>query len=118
MEMQTLLTIYDLRPQLSVVNSPNCRRKRSGTVTSVTLHYNGPAVGVFGNPKLELRHVIEIDVPNHQQRIHADSLMYHFVVLSDGSIWQTRDLELQAWHCRNFDGNEYSLAVHLPLGGR
>jgi len=112
------LEVRDLRPQLNVLpNREFCRRPRQGAVRSITLHYNGPAVGGFGRPEREIRHVVEIDVPNHQERIGADSLMYHLVVLSDGSIWQTRDYQLQAWHCGNFEGNEHSIAVHLPLGG-
>jgi hypothetical protein len=116
--MSTLanLTIYDLRPQLRVINSAS-RRRRNGAVTHITLHYNGPAVGAVGDPGRELRHVVEVDVLNHQTRIGGDSLMYHFVVLSDGSIYQTRDLDLIAWHCRDQEGNEHSLGVHLPIGG-
>jgi hypothetical protein len=115
--MTDQLKIYDLRPQLDLLDRPLCRRRRRGEVTSITLHYNGPALRGFGNPQAELRRVVEVDTPNHQRRLHADSLMCHFVVLSDGSIWQSRDLELQAWHCGNAEGNEQSLAVYLPLGG-
>jgi hypothetical protein len=113
------LGITDVRDRLSVVaSSPaGCRRARNAPVASATLHYNGPPVGVFGRPQAELYHVIAIDTPNHQARIGADSLQYHLVVLSDGSIYQTRDLTYQAWHCANQQGNETSLAVHLPLGG-
>jgi len=112
----TDLTIFDLRPQLKVIKSPS-RRKRKGDVTHLTLHFNGPPVSGFGDPNRELRQVIDIDVPNHQIRIGGDSLMYHFVVLSDGSIYQTRDLDLIAWHTRDPEGNEHSLGIHLPLGG-
>jgi N-acetylmuramoyl-L-alanine amidase len=110
------LTIFDLRPQLKVIKSLS-RRKRQGDVTHLTLHYNGPEVSGFGDPNRELRQVIDIDVPNHQSRIGGDSLMYHFVVLSDGSIYQTRDLDLIAWHTRDQEGNEHSLGIHLPIGG-
>lgn len=112
------LNIQDLRPRLNVLDRPLCRRRRRGAVTSVTLHYNGPPVGAFGQPEHEIRHIVEVDVPSQQERLGADSLMYHLVVLSDGQIHQTRGFELQAWHCRNFDGNEHSIAVHLPLGGK
>jgi hypothetical protein len=113
------LGITDVRDSLSVVASTpaGCRRARNAPVASATLHFNGPPVGVFGKPQAELYHVIAIDTPNHQARIGADSLQYHLVVLSDGSIYQTRDLAMQAWHCANQQGNETSLAVHLPLGG-
>lgn len=111
------LEIHDLRPQLDVKPGRRSRRRRRGEVSGATLHYNGPAVPGFGTPTRERRQLVEVDVPWQQQSLSADSLMYHFAVLSDGTIWQTRDLELIAWHCRNADGNEHHLAVHLPLGG-
>src|SRR5262249_46744325 len=49
-------------------------------------------------------------------RIGADSFQYHFVVLSNGEIWQTRNLEFIAWHIGNAEGNERSIGIHLPLG--
>lgn len=115
----TDLGIIDIRDRLNVQPSTpaGCRRVRKGMVTGATLHYNGPPVSVAGNPARELKHVIEIDAPNHQQRIGADSLQYHFVVTSDGKVYQTRDLRFQAWHCGNTDGNEHHLAIHLPIGG-
>jgi N-acetylmuramoyl-L-alanine amidase len=111
------LDVRDLRPQLNIIPGVPSRAQRQGAVTSLTLHYNGPAVAGVGTPERELRQIVRIDVPNHQQRIGADSLMYHLVVLSDGSIHQTRDYELIAWHCRNREGNHHSLAIHLPVGG-
>ena len=110
------LEIHDLRPRLKVNPGAKSRRKRVGNVTGATLHYNGPAVAGAGTPAREIRQLVDIDVPWQQKSLGADSLMYHFAVLSDGSIQQTRDLDLIAWHCRRRDGNEHSLAVHLPLG--
>lgn len=111
------LRIRDLRPKLAVNANAKSRRKRKGRVTGATLHYNGPPVAGFGTPTRELRQLVEVDVPWQQKSLGADSLMYHFAVLSDGRIYQTRDLELIAWHCRNGEGNNHHLAVHLPLGG-
>lgn len=110
------LGVRDLRPRLPEIKTRR-PKPRQGRPTSVTLHYNGPAVSGFGNPEAELRHVIQVDVPNHQSRLAADSLQYHVVVTSDGAIYQTRDLSLPAAHCGEAHGNQYSLAVHLPLGG-
>lgn len=111
------LDIRDLRPKLDVKPGRRSRRRRRGRVTGATLHYNGPPVAGFGKPARELRQLIEVDVPWQQRSLNADSLMYHFAVLSDGKTYQTRDLGLIAWHCRNAEGNEHHLAVHLPLGG-
>ena len=111
------LPIRDLRPKLNVKPGAKSRRKRTGNVIGATLHYNGPPVSGFGTPTRELRQLVQIDVPWQQRQLGADSLMYHFAVLSDGAIYQTRDLDLIAWHCRDSTGNNGSLAVHLPLGG-
>lgn len=111
------LPIRDLRSKLNVKPGAKSRRKRKGAVIGATLHYNGPPVSGFGTPSRELRQLIHIDVPWQQRQLGADSLMYHFAVLSDGAIYQTRDLDLIAWHCRDSIGNNGSLAVHLPLGG-
>lgn len=110
------LPILDLRPRLSVTASAS-RRPRRGPVTGATLHYNGPSLPFAGDPQREINHIINVDVPNHQARIGADSLMYHFVILSDGAIYQTRNLELIAWHAAHQIPNESHLAIHLPLGG-
>lgn len=111
------LPIRDLRPRLDVKPGSNSRRKRTGAVTGATLHYNGPPVAGAGTPQRELRQLIDVDVPWQQRSLGADSLMYHFAVLSDGSIYQTRDLDLIAWHCRTPEGNNHHLAVHVPIGG-
>jgi hypothetical protein len=112
------LGMQDLRARLMVDHTnKHSRRKRQGSVKSVTLHYNGPRVAGFGNVNSELKQVIEIDTPYHIRNIPSDSLAYHIVVLSDGQIYQTRDFDLQVYHCGNTESNESSIAVHLPLGG-
>lgn len=115
MSALSALLVRDLRPLLAVRSSAS-RRVRRLPVNGATLHYNGPALPFFPNPARELDFVVRVDVPEHQKRIGADSLQYHFVVLSNGEIWQTRDLNLVAWHCGNTTGNEQSIAIHLPLG--
>ena len=93
-------------------------RLRRAPITSATLHYNGPSLPFVPNPARELEFIRTVDVRTHQTRLGADGLQYHFVVLSDGAVYQTRDLDRVAWHCGNQTGNEQSLAVHLPLGVR
>lgn len=111
------LDIQNLRPRLHVIEGRKSRAKRNGAVTHLTLHYNGPAVKGAGTPEKEVRQIVEVDVPHQQKSLGADSLMYHYAVLADGSIHQTRDLQLIAWHTRNKTGNQHSLGIHLPLGG-
>jgi hypothetical protein len=110
------LGIRDIRAELPTT-SPRRPGRRRRPVQSVTLHYNGPPVSVLGSPTAERRHIVKVDAPDHQRRLGADSLQYHYCVLSDGQILLSRDPELTAWHCGVTEGNETSLAIHLPLGG-
>jgi hypothetical protein len=114
----TSLNIIDLRPRLPVIRD-RVPRPRTGKPTTITLHYNGPAVRGAGDPDAELRQIIAVDAPWHQQNpnIRGDSLQYHLCVLSDGTIYQTRDLGLPASHAGHAEANRSSIAVHLPLGG-
>lgn len=119
------MEIKDLRSRLSVVENPlvlrrqgiYSRKERPGAPRGVVFHYNGPALPFAGNPERELAFIINVDVPNHQQRIGADSLMYHYVVLGNGDVYQTRDEDLIAWHAAAIIANTYHLGVHFPIGG-
>lgn len=118
------LRINDLRPRLSVKPNPPelvkrgiiSRRKRKGPIKGAVIHYNGPRVPFFPNAAREREFVVNVDCPNHQARIGGDSLMYHFIVLSDGSIWQTRDIDFIAWHAAHPEANEYYVAIAMVLG--
>lgn len=95
--------------------------RRPGAPTSWTLHYAGaesPVPTAIQNDRQRLIAFIrDIYVPNHVKRIGADGLQYHFVVTAAGEILQCRDLNAELWHCANADGNLWSVAVHLPMGG-
>lgn len=91
--------------------------------TSITIHYNGPAVAPFRQHGNELLIQLQGDA-RYQMRPGwggtvngAPGLMYHFVVGSDGQVYQTRDLDEILWHCAHADGNTNGLSVHFPLGG-
>jgi hypothetical protein len=86
------------------------------------LHYNGPAVAGFGNPRAERDQMI-FDARYHMRAgalgspRGGDGLQYHGGTFSDGSNWQFRDWAAKLWHAGNFEANEYGLAWHVPLGG-
>ena len=95
---------------------------RTGAPRYTTLHYNGPAVRLRGSQKAELNQ-LKIDARYHMRpgalgsAKGGDGLQYHFAVLSDGTIYQTRALDSILWHCGHKTGNSWSLSVQLPLGG-
>ena len=93
--------------------------------TSITLHYEGPAIPEAGNVAKEKQRIIN-DAAYHINKVwgydnngkplHGNGLEYHINVLCDGSILWTRDLKDFLWHCANYEGNGNSIAIHLPLG--
>ncbi|NNJ10582.1 N-acetylmuramoyl-L-alanine amidase [Chloroflexales bacterium ZM16-3] len=95
---------------------------REGAPRYVTLHYNGPTV-MNRTPKGEINQLIG-DARWHMRpgalgaKNGGDGLQYHYAVLSDGTIHQLRDEADVLWHCGNSVGNQWSLSVHLPLGGQ
>lgn len=96
--------------------------RRSTPPRYITLHYNGPAVATqrqHGNALLQQL----IGDTTYQMRPGGlgspeggDGLQYHYVVGSDGAIWQTRDDDAVLWHCANTEGNAWSLSIHVPIG--
>lgn len=95
---------------------------RPGDPRSVTAHYNGPAVANFGDPEAELRQLAgdarwQMRPGGLGAANGGDGLQYHFAILSDGRIFQCRDIETTLWHCRNDEGNTWSISTHLVLGG-
>lgn len=91
--------------------------------THLTVHYNGPAVPSFGYIPGELDQ-IRADARWHMRPgafgvpSGADGIQYHGGTLSDGSNWRFRDLQDMLWHCGNSYGNKFSLAWHIPIGGK
>lgn len=92
--------------------------------TSLTYHYNGPAVAPERQYGAGLIAQLISD-SNWQMRAGwggtkngAPHLMYHLVFASDGTIYQTADLTEQLWHCAHADGNSHGLAFHCPIGDK
>ncbi|SRR5258706_3530015 len=83
----------------------------------LTLHYNGPAVGAFGNPQGEIKQ-LQFDATWHiGSYLNADGIQYHGATLSDGTNLQLRDWQAKLWHCGNYVGNNESIAWTVVFGG-
>lgn len=87
-----------------------------------TVHYNGPSVPTFGYPNGE-KDQLRSDA-RYQMKPGAlgapsggDGIQYHGATFSNGENAQLRDWADLLWHCRNAEGNNYSISWHLPLGG-
>lgn len=109
-------------PLLGNIPRANWTIGRRAATRYFTVHYNGPSVPGFGYPKLEADQ-IRSDA-RWQMRAGAlgaksggDGIQYHGGTFSDGSNWLFRDIFDLLWHCRNFEGNSFSISWHLPLGG-
>ena len=113
------LNAVDIRDRLPRASWEIGRRPAT---TSITVHYNGPAVSPSKQTGEGLISQLIIDANWQMQpgwggsTNGADGLMYHLVVAADGTIYQTRDLDSMLWHCGHQDGNTNGLALHLPLG--
>lgn len=86
---------------------------------SITLHYNGPAVSnrTHDGEVAQLKFDASFHMrPGVISSGGADGVQYHYAVLADGTIYQTRDIDAILWHCANATGNDTSIAIHLPLG--
>lgn len=90
--------------------------------TSLTWHWNGPAVPDDRRSGRGLIEQLVIDAawqmrPGWGGTIHgAPHLMYHIVVGADGQAYQTSEINEQLWHCAHQDGNGSGLALHFVLG--
>lgn len=119
MNWPTDLCVVDIGSQLPRANWSIGARTAT---TSLTWHYNGPAVPIECQRGPGLIAQLRADA-EWQMRSGwggtvngADGLMYHLAVGSDGTIYQTRDLAALLWHCAHQDGNSSGLALHFPLG--
>lgn len=90
---------------------------------AITVHYNGPEVATSNQSGSGLLNQMIADA-QWQMRPGGlgtanggDGIQYHYVVASDGLIYQLRDATAMLWHCGDSDGNAHSFALHLPLGG-
>jgi hypothetical protein len=87
-----------------------------------TVHYNGPKVPGFGYPKLEADQM-RSDARYHMRagalgaKSGGDGIQYHGYTDSSGANYMLREVTALLWHCRNFEGNSFSISWHLPLGG-
>lgn len=90
--------------------------------TSLTWHYNGPAVPEERQYGAGLLAQLRSDAawqmrPGWGGTINgAPSLMYHLVIARDGRVYQTADIQAILWHCAHQDGNSQGLALHFPIG--
>ena len=87
-----------------------------------TVHYNGPMVPGAGYPKLEADQM-RSDARYHMRKgglgvaSGGDGIQYHGYTDSAGTNWALRDINDLLWHCRNYEGNNYSISWHIPIGG-
>jgi hypothetical protein len=90
--------------------------------TSLTWHWNGPAVPPERQHGEGLIRQLIIDAewqmrPGWGGTVNgAPHLMYLLIFDALGAIYQTAGLYEILWHCAHADGNGKGLALHLPLG--
>lgn len=85
--------------------------------TSITVHYNGPAIDQNRTQPGWIEHLAFIAGFHMGPYLQADGIQYHYAVLPDGVVCQLRNETDSLWHCANGHGNEHSIAIHFPMGG-
>lgn len=90
----------------------------------ITLHYSGVSYPPASTRSGEIQRILAEATYqlNHNygeaggQPFYPDGLLYDLVILSDGTIVNTRSPRVQLWHAGNTTANQTSWAVHLMLG--
>jgi hypothetical protein len=87
--------------------------------TSVTVHWNGPAVDYQANPVnvaiADAQYHIDKNWGTASSPAYGDGIMYHRLYAPDGTVFQTRDDDAVLWHC-NSSGNTTSFAWQVMTG--
>ncbi len=88
--------------------------------TSVTVHWNGPAVDYEANPvKVAIADAtfhIAKNWGTDENPAYGDGIMYHRLYAPDGQVFQTRDDDAVLWHCGSPVGNANSWAWQVMTG--
>lgn len=115
-------TVVDLRGKLPRAKGWEIGRRAA--TSSITWHWNGPSVAPHRQQDGGLLTQLVIDTRFQMKagwggtKNGADGLQYHFVVDSEGVVYQTRDMDAMLWHCGHAEGNGQGLAIHFPRGKR
>jgi hypothetical protein len=95
-------------------------------ISGDVLHYNGPEVDTELSVDAEIRHLQAI-AKYHVGKIwgyangiaiYGHGIMYHYAVGATGTIYWLRNQSDILWHCGNGTGNNTTIAVHNPIGGK
>ena len=124
-ETRSSMTFFDGLPIIDIRDRLPHADWRIGTrpaTTSLTIHWNGPAVPDDRRAGPGVLAQLQIDAA-YQMRAGwggtvggAPGLMYHFVIDADGKIYQTSGIDEILWHCAHADGNTNGLSLHYLLG--
>lgn len=93
----------------------------------IVWHYNGPAIDQRRDWDAHIKWLADYHTNTVEwgwangQPIYGNGIMYHYVVLPDGRIVQTREKRGRShdvrWHAGNVIANEQGIAIHVPIGG-
>lgn len=90
------------------------------------IHYNGPETEETASVDAEIRHLQAI-AKYHVGKIwgyangvaiYGHGIMYHYAVGATGTIYWLRNQSDILWHCGNGTGNNTTIAIHNPIGGK
>jgi len=111
----------DVRSEMYVA-ATRLQGNRAATI-GVIWHYNGPPLDEAGNPDAEYGRIVW-DSQYHRDKnwgsaaapAYGDTIMYHWVVLSNGKRLLVRNPFSTAWHAGEQFANLQMVAIHVPIG--
>jgi len=83
-----------------------------GKITRITIHHEGMDPEEEAPISVVKDELIKIQ-KSHQERMHAGDIGYHFIIDSNGRIWEGRPLKFQGAHAGNNGANKGNIGVVL-----
>ncbi|WP_110513728.1 peptidoglycan recognition protein family protein [Herpetosiphon llansteffanensis] len=120
------LPVVDIRHLLLRRPSRHLITRPLNSISGSAVHYNGDATDIAVLESAEIRHLQAIakyhvgKIWGYAQgvAIYGHGIMYHYAIGATGTIYWLRNQSDILWHCGNATGNNTTVAVHAPIGGK
>jgi hypothetical protein len=88
------------------------RLEPMGAITRLTLHHEGMDADRLASRSDVIDQLQKIQV-EHERRMHAGDIGYHYIIDCAGRIWEGRPLKYQGAHAGNGDANRGNIGIVL-----
>jgi len=88
------------------------RLEAMGAITRLTIHHEGMDAERFATQQDVIDQLRKIQT-EHERRMHAGDIGYHYIVDCAGRVWEGRQLKYQGAHAGNGDANRGNIGIVL-----